>query len=198
MAAPGAAPPGRDGGETLHIGASTHAAGVISCAASPTPPIAATAAAAAAAAAAATTTPGRPGLVTTVIPTSSVMSPAVPPPSPLAAAAAAAAAVAAAATTEPRSTAASARTDAYTAAAAASNPLSRYEVCARLMMDQPPELSRDAGELDAIVVRLQRGAHLLKFSKGSKPQRRFVCVTEGGESLCWLSRRKRLADSTSA
>ena len=40
------------------------------------------------------------------------------------------------------------------------------------------------------------GAYLLKFGRSGRPQKRFVRVTDEGDALYWVSRRKKRADST--
>ena len=77
--------------------------------------------------------------------------------------------------------------------------LSRYDLAARLMMD--PAATDDVLRLppeavDAAVRATQRGAYLLKFGRSGRPQKRFVRVTDEGDALYWVSRRKKRADST--
>lgn len=50
--------------------------------------------------------------------------------------------------------------------------------------------------VDAAVAEVQRGAHLLKFGRSGRPQKRFVRVTDEGDALYWVSQRKKRADST--
>jgi hypothetical protein len=57
-------------------------------------------------------------------------------------------------------------------------------------------LSRRADELDAAVAEVQAGAYLLKFGRSGKPHKRYFRVNDDGDALFWLSRRKRLADTT--
>lgn len=77
-------------------------------------------------------------------------------------------------------------------------PLSRYDIASRLMIDAPaPDGTRwSVMELEAAIRALQRGAYVLKFGRSGQPQKRFVRVTEDGDAVYWLSRRKKLADST--
>lgn len=75
-------------------------------------------------------------------------------------------------------------------------PLSRRQVCSRLMIDAPPDTRRTAMEIEAAVASLQRGTYVLKFGRSGQPQKRFVRVNEDGDSVYWLSRRKKLSDST--
>ena len=57
--------------------------------------------------------------------------------------------------------------------------------------------SRPTAELDAAIATTQRGATVLKFGRSGRPQQRLVKVSAAGDSICWLSRRKKQADSTS-
>lgn len=79
-------------------------------------------------------------------------------------------------------------------------PLSRYDICARLMMppeDAIPEGSEDRANFETVAEILTKGAFALKFGRSGKPQTRFVRVGDELSSIMWLSKRKRLADSTS-
>lgn len=81
---------------------------------------------------------------------------------------------------------------------AALPPLSRYDIASRLMIDAPaPDGTRwSVMELEAAIRALQRGSYVLKFGRSGQPQKRFVRVTDDGDAVYWLSRRKKLADST--
>ena len=57
-------------------------------------------------------------------------------------------------------------------------------------------LHAPASEVDLAVAEVQRGSFLLKFGRSGRPQKRFVRVTDEGDALYWVSRRKKRADST--
>ena len=77
-------------------------------------------------------------------------------------------------------------------------PPSRFVAAARLMNAAAAEevLRLPAQVVDAAVAEVQRGAHLLKFGRSGRPQKRFVRVTDEGDALYWVSQRKKRADST--
>ncbi len=75
-------------------------------------------------------------------------------------------------------------------------PLSRYELCSRLMVDDPL-VHRGQAALTRAMRRVQEGEYILKFGRSGKPHKRFVSVNADADGIAWLSHRKKIADSTS-
>jgi len=77
--------------------------------------------------------------------------------------------------------------------------LSRYGLCARLMLDPSTAeelFRRPASEVHAAIQVLQRGAEVTKCGRQGRLQTRFLRVNDEGTGLFWISRKKSLADST--
>jgi hypothetical protein len=78
-----------------------------------------------------------------------------------------------------------------------SGALSRYALCARLLLDERDSvLQRRPEEVSSAVAACKAGAWVLKFGRSGKPHRRFLRATDDGEAVYYVSARKKLADAT--
>lgn len=77
--------------------------------------------------------------------------------------------------------------------------LSRYGLCARLMLDPSTAeelFRRPASEVHSAIQALQTGAEVTKCGRKGRLQTRFLRVNDDGTGLFWVSRKKSLAEST--
>lgn len=77
--------------------------------------------------------------------------------------------------------------------------LSRYGLCARLMLDPSTAeelFRRPAWEVHAAIQTLQSGTEVTKCGRKGRLQTRFIRVNDDGTGLFWVSKKKSLAEST--
>jgi len=77
--------------------------------------------------------------------------------------------------------------------------LSRYGLCARLMLDPATAealFRRPAWEVHSALQALQAGAEVMKCGRKGRLQARFIRINDEGTGLFWQSRKKSVAEST--